>query len=90
MGKVKITVDPKTGQNYLPRHIREDGFVGKVEGLTNAVTLVFLKPGADLSDVEESLNIMARDIAIRRREESRMKRKGSEGLTKLPVNKTGD
>jgi len=82
MGKVKIMVDLRTGQNYLPRHVREDGFVSKVEGLTNAMTLFFFKPGADLSDVEESLNIIVRDIALRRQQEARMsvETKGKEGL----------
>lgn len=86
MGKVRIVVDPKTGQNYLPRHVREDGFVGKVEGLTNAMTLIFIKPGADLGEIETSLRIILQDIALRRQQEARLNLKSNEGL-KLSKNK---
>lgn len=69
MAKFTVKVDQKTGQNYLPRHVREDGFVGKVEGLMDAITLVFIKPGASLADVAKSLRILQADIALRRQQE---------------------
>lgn len=72
MGKVTIRVDARTGQNYLPRDIRRDGFVGEIEGLANALTLTFIKPGANLSDVEKSLHIILADIALRRQQEGIM------------------
>lgn len=72
MGKITIRVDRRTGQTYLPRDIRRDGFTGKIEGLANALTLTFIKPGANLSDVERSLHIILADIALRREQEGIM------------------
>lgn len=72
MGKVTIRVDSKTGQTYLPRDIRREGFVGEVSGLANALTITFIKPGANLSDVERSLHIILADIALRRQQEENM------------------
>lgn len=66
MSKLTIRVDPKTGKNYLPRHIRDEGFVGKVEVLVNALTVTFIRPGSDLADVDSSLDLVKRDIALRR------------------------
>lgn len=91
MGKITIRVDSRTGQNYLPRDIRRDGFVGEIEGLANALTVTFIKPGANLSDVEKSLHIILDDIALRRqqegsiqpREKNTEERKESQG--KLPT-----
>ena len=49
MSKLTIRIDPKTGKNYFPRHIRDEGFVGKVEVLVNALTVTFIRPGSDLA-----------------------------------------
>ena len=46
MSKVTIKIDPKTGQNYLPRDVRKSGFVGEVEAFGSAVTLTLIRPGA--------------------------------------------
>ncbi len=54
---------------YFPKGIRQDGFVGKVEGFPNALTLTLIKPGAALSDVQRSLKIIQEDIALRREQE---------------------
>ncbi len=37
MAIVTIRVDPINGQNYLPRDVRREGFIGEVEGLANAL-----------------------------------------------------
>ena len=83
MSKIKIMVDSKTGQTYLPRHIREDGFIGKIEGLANAMTFTLFKPRADLSEIEASLTIILQDIALRRQQEERMRK--DRRLTNPPV-----
>ena len=69
MSKLTIRVDPKTGKNYLPRHIREEGFTGKVEVLVNALTVTFIKPGSNLADVDRSLDLIRQDIALRQEKE---------------------
>lgn len=71
MAKITVKVDPKTGQNYLPREVRREGFVGEVHGLADAVTVTLFKPGVRLADVAESLRILQADIALRRRKEGR-------------------
>ena len=63
-----IRINDRTGLTYFPKDIRREGFVGKVEGLCNALTLVLIKPGTKLADVEESLKILLQDIALRRRQ----------------------
>lgn len=69
MSKLTIRVDPKTGKNYLPRHLRDEGFTGKIEVLVNALTVTFIKPGSDLASVDKSLDLIRRDIALRRGKE---------------------
>lgn len=66
MAKITIKVDPRTGQNYWPREIRREGFVGEVQGLSNALTVIFMKPGASMSEVAKSLRIIQQDIRLRR------------------------
>lgn len=87
MSKVIIRVDPKTGQNYLPRHIREEGFTGEVEVLVNAFTVTFIKPGTNLADVDRSLQLVRKDIALRTQHErnvnAKMKNRGQS--KKLPM-----
>lgn len=66
MSRLTIRVNPKTGKNFLPRHIREEGFVGVVEVLVNALTVTFIKPGSDLASIDKSLDLIKQDIALRR------------------------
>lgn len=64
MAKFTIRVDRKTGMTYFPKEIREEGFVGQIEGLPNALTFTLIKPGTKLSDVQRSLQIVVQDIAL--------------------------
>jgi len=50
---------------YFPKEIRQEGFVGEVEGLPNALTFTLIKPGTSLVDVARSLRIVLRDIELR-------------------------
>lgn len=85
MSKVIVRIDPKNGQTYLPRHIREDGFTGECEVLESAFTITFIKPGTNLRDVDQSLQLVRQDIALRTQHE----RTGHAKSRKLPV-KTGN
>lgn len=69
MGKFAISIGEKTGITYFPKELREEGFVGRVEGFPNALTLTLIKPGTKLADVERSLEILLQDIQLRRRHE---------------------
>lgn len=66
MGKLAISIGEKTGITYIPKGLREEGFVGRVEGLPNVFTLTLIKPGSKLADVERSLRIVLQDIELRR------------------------
>jgi len=66
MGKIRI--DGKTGFAYIPKELREDGFVGDAELLLNALTLVLIKPGVSLERARESLKVILKDIELRLKE----------------------
>ena len=86
MAKITIRVDPRTGVTYFPKEIRQEGFIGKVEGLANALTLTLIKPDSKLADIESSLKIILQDIALRRKQEVSMNPKmEDEKPTKLPT-----
>lgn len=76
MARITVKVDAKTGQNYLPREVRREGFIGEIHGLANAVTITFFKPGASLGSVAESLRILQADIALRRQHEASLTGEG--------------
>lgn len=66
MSKVTIKIDPKTGQNYLPRDVRKSGFVGEVEAFGSAVTLTLIRPGARVGDILVSLRLTSAEIGLLR------------------------
>lgn len=68
MAKFRIRVDKRTGVTYFPQEIRREGFVGEIEGLSNALTFTLIKPGTDLVNVAKSLRIVLRDIELRLQE----------------------
>jgi len=51
MAKVAVRADPRTGSSYFPKEIRQEGFIGNIDGLPNALTFTLIKPGATLADV---------------------------------------
>lgn len=69
MAKFTIRVDKKTGMTYFPKEIREEGFIGQIEGLPNALTFTLIKPGTSLADVARSLSIILQDIELRQEQE---------------------
>ena len=69
MSKFSISIGKKTGITYIPKDLREEGFVGKVDGFPNALTLILVKPGASLADIERSLRILLQDIRLRKEQE---------------------
>lgn len=65
MARTKIKVDNNSGLGYFPKEIRDEGFVGELEGFPNAVTLTLLKPGTTWEQARDSLKIMLRDLDLR-------------------------
>lgn len=66
MTKVAISIGKKTGITYIPKGLREEGFVGRVEGIQALLTLTLIKPESDLSGVERSLKLALKDIQFRK------------------------
>lgn len=73
MAKIKIRVDPRTGLCYIPKSIRGEGFTGDIALLHTALTVILIKPGSNLADVDKSLNLIRKDIALRRERENEIK-----------------
>ena len=68
MPTVKVKVDNESGLGYFPKSIRDDGFIGELEGIANALTFTLIRPGTSLRDIEESLEIVLRDLRLRRKQ----------------------
>ena len=64
MSKIIVKVDPKTGQTYLPREVRNSGFIGAVEVISSVATLTFIKPNAKLGDIQGSLRLTSSELAL--------------------------
>ena len=58
-----------SGTAYLGRQAPEDGYIGEVDAFFNAFTITLVKPGASLSTVKRSLEIVLDDIALRMSQE---------------------
>ena len=52
---------------YIPSDLRKEGFDRELEGYTNAVTLVLVKPDVPLSHVVDSLKTVIQDLELRQR-----------------------
>lgn len=86
MAKIIIRVDARTGVTYFPQQIRREGFVGKIEGLANALTLTLIKPGSKLADIERSIEIILADVRLRKKQEGSMNQNIEENKpVKLPT-----
>ena len=65
MAKFRIKVDERTGVTYFPKVIRQEGFIGEIEGIPNAFTFTLIKPGTALVDAAKSLKLVLQDIELR-------------------------
>ena len=63
--KPTIKINPNSGLAYIPNDIREEGFVGDVDCLPNAITLTLIRPGSSLEDVKKSLENVLKDLELR-------------------------
>lgn len=80
MLKVAISIGEETGITYIPKGLREEGFVGRVEAIPALLTLTLIKPGSDLAGVERSLKLALKDIQLRR-EQAKDEREKAESAT---------
>ena len=61
----KLQINRKSGLTYIPKNIRDEGYVNEVEALPNAITLTLIKPGATNEQIKRSLRHLLRDIELR-------------------------
>ena len=66
----KIKINRNSGLTYIPKNIRDEGYVEEVEALPNAITLTLIKPGATNEQIKRSLRHLLRDIELREDYES--------------------
>lgn len=61
---IKLKISSRDGRTYVPETLRKEGFVGEVEGIPDAFTLVLIKPGTSLRTVKQSLEIVIKQIEL--------------------------
>jgi len=64
----KVKFYPR-GRAYFGDATEEAGYIGNVDTLPNAVTIVVIKPNSKLEDVKRSLEISLQDIELRIKQE---------------------
>lgn len=64
--KGHINIHPKTGIAYIPKNLRDEGFIGEnIQFLTSTKTVILLHPNATLAQIAKSLKIILLDIRLR-------------------------
>jgi len=63
----------ESGHAFLGRDIIEEGYLGNVDAVGNAVTITLVKPNTDLKSVIRSLEITIQDIRLRMSQEPKDK-----------------
>ena len=63
--KRRIRINPKTQLAYIPDEIIREGFTDDVDAYANAITVTLVKPDSTLAEIEQSLQIVLRDIRLR-------------------------
>jgi len=65
--KGTISIPERSSVAWIPKVLKEAGFVGDIPYLLDAATAVLIHPRASLDDVERSLQVLLEDIKIRKR-----------------------
>lgn len=63
--KRKVSINKEARTVYIPKEIVEDGFEGEADAYADAFTLTITKPGATLSQVRRSLQLVIQDLEMR-------------------------
>lgn len=65
MAKIKVDPRQKNPRPYWPRELAEEGFVGEMLILDDALTATVIHPDASLEQVRKSLEIVLKDVDLR-------------------------
>lgn len=55
----------RTGHAFFGKGVADNGYVGNVDIIANAVTITIVKPDVDLEAVKRSLEITLQDVELR-------------------------
>jgi len=59
-----IRIDKKTGFAYIPKDIRDEGYSGNVEIMSNSSALVMFNPYTPIETIIKSLKIIQQDLQL--------------------------
>lgn len=65
MPKIRVDKNAKNPRPYWPRELKEEGFVGELVILDDALTATIIHPKATLEQVKRSLSLMLKDVELR-------------------------
>ena len=65
MPRIKVDKNDKYPRPYWPQELKEEGFVGDLTLINDAMTATIIHPKASLEQVRESLKLVLRDIELR-------------------------
>lgn len=71
MPRMKVDGDKDNPRPYFPKELVDEGFVGDLLILSDAMTATIIHPKADLEQVKKSLQIILQDIDLRIAREKR-------------------
>jgi len=60
-----IRIDDKSGQAYIPKDVRENGFTGNTELISRDFVLILIKPDSPLESVLGNLKRVIKDLELR-------------------------
>ncbi len=65
MPKIKVNPDERNPRPYWPKELTDEGFVGEMLILDDALTATIIHPHASLEQVKKSLEIVIKDVELR-------------------------
>jgi len=80
MPKIKVNPDEKNPRPYWPKELTDEGFVGEMLILNDALTATIIHPNATLEQVKKSLEIVLKDVELRmEKEKAKNNKKANNG-----------
>lgn len=65
MTKIRVNPEEKNPRPYWPKELTDEGFVGEMIILNDALTATIIHPQATLEQAKRSLEIVLKDIELR-------------------------
>lgn len=75
MPTIKVDGTKKHPRPYWPKELLQEGFIGQMVILNDAVTATIIHPNADLDQAKRSLQLVLKDIDLRIERERKGRKK---------------